>query len=198
MERRIDNLTILDKFAEDFCRIVEKHCMYIICSGFVAIAHGRSRGTEDIDMIIERIPREKFVELHKDLIKEDFIAIQSDNPQSLYEDYLKKGSSVRYVWKSEGFFPPEMEVHFSKDKLDDEQIEDRMKLPLTKLNVYFSSVESNIAFKEEYLGTGKDLEDAKHLRIIYKGKIDENKIKEIKQKIKVRKANERQNTRRAD
>lgn len=191
MERRIDDKTILDKFAEDFCAVIEKHCKYIVCSGFVAIAHGRSRGTEDIDMIIERISYEKFVELHKELISAGFVAVQSDNPQSLYEDYLKKSSSIRYVWKSEGFFPPEMEVHFAKDALDDEQIKNRTKLPLTKINIYFSPIESNIAFKEEYLGTQKDLDDAKHLRIIYKGKIDESKIKEIKEKIKERQKNER-------
>lgn len=44
-----------------------------------------------------------------------------------------------------------MEVKFAKDKLDEEQINARVKLPLTGLDVYFSTVESNIAFKEEYL-----------------------------------------------
>lgn len=50
IERVVDDRTILDKFVEDFCGIVEKHVRYIVCSGFVAIAHGRTRGTEDIDM----------------------------------------------------------------------------------------------------------------------------------------------------
>lgn len=195
MERRIDDRTILDKFAEDFCEVIEKYCKYIICSGFVAIAHGRSRGTEDIDMIIEIIPKDIFIKMHEDLIKAGFVAVQSDNPQSLYEDYLKEGSSVRYVWKSEGFYPPEMEVHFAKDALDEEQLCDRVKLPLTKLNIYFSSIESNIAFKEEYLGTDKDIADAKHLRIIYKGKINEDKINKIKEKIKIRKIEEKKNER---
>ena len=43
-------------------------------------------------------------------------------------------------------------------------------------NIWFSSIESNIAFKEEYLKSDKDLEDAEHLRIIYKDKIDDNLI----------------------
>ena len=42
----------------------------------------------------------------------------------------------------------------------------------------------NIAFKEEYLRSDKDLEDARHLRIVYKGKINENEINEIKKMIK--------------
>ena len=56
-KREVDNKTLLDKFAEDFCKIIDKYAVYIICSGFVAIAHGRTRGTEDIDMIIEKFIR---------------------------------------------------------------------------------------------------------------------------------------------
>jgi len=68
-ERNIEDRTILDEFAEQFCDIVNKHCKYIVCSGFVAIAHGRTRGTEDIDMIVEKLNKEQFINLHKDLIK---------------------------------------------------------------------------------------------------------------------------------
>jgi hypothetical protein len=182
-KRVIDDKTILDKFVEKFCSVIDKHAKYIICSGFVAIAHGRTRGTEDIDMIIEKIPQEKFIMLHKELVKNGFVCIQSDNPDEIY-NYLERGDSVRYVRNEEGFFPPEMEIKFAKDELDEEQLEERIKLPLTGLNVYFSSIETNIAFKEEYLASDKDLEDAKHLRIIYGGKLDENKINSVKERIK--------------
>jgi len=184
MERRVGDRTILDKFAEDFCGIMEKHAKYIVCSGFVAIAHGRTRGTEDIDMIIEPISKVKFIGLHKDLIKAGFLCMQSDSGEKLYDEYLSKGTSIRYAWKSESFAPPEMEVKLAKDELDLKQIMERQKLPLTGLNVYFSSIESNIAFKEEYLGTQKDMEDARHLRIIYKGKFNEDKVNKIKSEIK--------------
>jgi hypothetical protein len=183
-KRNIDDKTILDKFVEDFCNVIDKHVKYIICSGFVAIAHGRTRGTEDIDMIIEKIPLEKFIIIHKELIKKGFACMQSDNPEVIYKDYLDKGDSVRYVKDEDGYFPPEMEIKFPKDELDNEQLKERVKLPLTGIDVYFSSIESNIAFKEEYLGSDKDLEDAKHLRIIYKNKIDEEKIKKLKERIR--------------
>lgn len=183
MERKISDRTILDNFVEDFCGIMEKYAPYIVCSGFVAIAHGRTRGTEDVDMIIEPITKTKFIELHKTLIRGGFQCIQSDNPDKLYIDYLTKGISIRYVWKNENFAPPEMEVKFAKDELDRMQIKERQKLPLTGLSVYFSSIESNIAFKEEYLGAEKDLEDALHLRIVYRDKLDEDKIKKIKREI---------------
>lgn len=184
MRRGIEDRTILDDFVEDFCKIVEKHIEYIICSGFVAIAHGRSRATEDIDMIIKKMSKEKFIKLHNELVKSGFECMQSSDSEEIYETYLINGDSIRYTRKGE--FLPEMEVKFIKDELDEEQINSRQKIPFTKLNVYFSSIESNIAFKEEYLKAQKDLEDARHLRIIYEGKIDENKINEIKKKIKER------------
>jgi len=182
MKRGISDKTILETFTEDFCAIVEKHCKYIICSGFVAIAHGRSRATEDIDMIIEKLSIEKFVKLHNDLIKASFECMQSPDAEKIFEDYLNRKVSVRYTRKGE--FLPEMEVKFAKDKLDEEQLETRTKLEFTGLDVYFSSIESNIAFKEELLGANKDLEDARHLRIIYEGKINEEKINKIKEQIK--------------
>lgn len=192
MERRVEDRNILDKFTEDFCAIMDKHAKYIVCSGFVAIAHGRTRGTENIDMIIEKISEEKFQKLHEELVKNGFQCIQSENTKKLYNQYLKEGISIRYVLKSDSFAPPEMEVKFAKDKLDEQQIKERQKLPLTGLNIYFSSIESNIAFKEEYLKSDKDMEDAKHLRIIYKGKFDESKIDNIKREIKaMRNKNER-------
>ena len=41
----------------------------------------------------------------------------------------------------------------------------------------------NIAFKEELLKSEKDIDDAKHLRIIYSDVLDENEIKKIKAEI---------------
>ncbi|GFO95984.1 hypothetical protein ig2599ANME_0168 [groundwater metagenome] len=182
MRREIKERTILDTFAEDFVDVVEKHAKYIIVSGFVAIAHGRSRGTEDVDLIIERIGRDAFKKMHDDLLLAGFECIQSENPDVIYEDYLKYKTSVRYVRK--GHFLPEMELKLARDELDDYQIRTRKKLPLTGLNLYFSSIEMNIAFKEELLKSEKDIDDAKHLRIIYSDMFDENEIKKIKAEIR--------------
>lgn len=183
-KRIINDKTILDEFAESFCKIIDKYAKYIICSGFVAISHGRTRGTEDIDMIIEKISKDKFIELHKELLKNNFICMQSDNPNDIFDMYLSKGNSIRYVWDDEGFFPPEMEIKFAKDEIDLEQLRNRTKLPLTGLDIFFSPIEDNIAFKEEFLKSDKDIEDAKHLRIIYEEFINEEKINKIKEKIK--------------
>src|SRR3989339_43078 len=114
--RSVEDKTILDKFVEDFCKITDKHVKYIICSGFVAISHGRTRGTEDIDMIIERMSKPEFINFHNDLIKNNFVCIQSDNQSDIFDNYLSKGDSIRYVVNDEGYFPPEMEIKFAKDE----------------------------------------------------------------------------------
>ncbi len=170
---------ILDKFCIDFCKVVEKHCKYIIVSGFVAISSGRIRGTEDIDMIIEKLGLEKFKQLHKDLIKNNFVCMQSDSVEEIY-DYLKDNLSVRYTYKNKPL--PEMEVKFAKDYLDEYQLKNRVKLKITNLDVWFSSIEMNIAFKEELLKSPKDMEDAKHLRRMFT--VNEKEIDNIKQLIK--------------
>ena len=182
MVRAVDDKNILTDFCTRFCRIVEKHTEYMIVSGFVAIASGRMRGTEDIDMIIKILDKNHFLRLHKDLSRNGFVAMQSDDVNELYANYLTKGVSVRYTKKNS--FVPEMELKFAKDALDAYQIKTRMKLPLTGLDIWFSSINMNVAFKEELLKSDKDIEDARHLRIVYKELIDEKEINKIKKMIK--------------
>lgn len=181
MEREIKDRNILDKFCEDFCKVIEKHCNHIIVSGFLVIASGRTRGTEDIDMIIEKLDSTKFKELFDDLIQNGFACMQSSNADEVYS-YLKDNLSVRFTWKDKKL--PEMEVKFAKDVLDNYQLQHKVKLELTGLDVWFSDVNINIAFKEELLKSPKDLEDALHLRTVYSELVNEDEITKVKELIK--------------
>ena len=181
MDRTVKEKNILDDFCIRFCRIVDKHCKYIIVSGFVAIASGRSRGTEDIDMVISKMPLKKFYHLHEDLLKHCFECVQSSKADEIYE-YLSGKNSVRYILKD--ILVPEMELKFAKDIIDEYQLLHRQKLGFTELPVWFGSVEANIAFKEEYLKSEKDMADAKHLRIVYSEVIQESEIKKVKNMIR--------------
>ncbi len=181
MEREIKDLNILSEFCEQFCKIIEKYCRYIVVSGFVAIASGRTRGTEDIDLIIEKIDLTKFKDVYEGLKQKDFVCMQSDNVEEIY-GYLKDNTSVRFTWKDKPL--PEMEVKFAKDKLDEYQLNTKVKLELTGIDVWFSNINVNIAFKEELLKSPKDLEDARHLRIVYVELVDEKEIEKIKKMIK--------------
>ncbi|MFH1053463.1 MAG: hypothetical protein V1740_03535 [Candidatus Woesearchaeota archaeon] len=179
--RGVDDKNILDEFCIRFCNIVEKHCKYIIVSGFVAISSGRARATEDIDMIIEKMKFDKFENLHKCLIKDGFVCMQSDSSKVIF-DYLDDNVPVRYTLQDEPL--PEMEIKFAKDDLDNSQLKTRIKLPLTGLDIWFSSINMNIAFKEELLKSEKDLKDAEHLRKIYPEMVNDVEINNIKEMIK--------------
>ncbi len=176
--RLISDRNILDEVCIKFCKVLEKHGKYIVVSGFVAISTGRTRGTEDIDIIIEKIPPEKFVLLHQELEKNGFECIQGNNSQELYNLYFKDNLPIRYTLK--GYPLPEMELKPTKDFLDEMQIQNRVKIPASGLNVWFSSIETNIAFKEELLKSDKDMEDALHLRETFPTLIDEGKIVKLK------------------
>jgi len=182
-DRQVADKSILNSFVKDFILVLDKQKIrYILVSGFVAISHGRSRGTEDIDLIIEKISEKRFDELNSALIKAGFECLQGKNALNLFNDYLTDNSSIRYV--REGAFVPEMELKFAKDPLDENQLKNRVKLPLTGLPFWFSSIETNIAFKEELLKSEKDMEDARHLRLIYSEKLDENEINKLKRLIR--------------
>jgi len=181
-DRHISDKGILNQFVSDFVTVLDRlRISYIIVSGFVAISHGRSRGTEDVDIIIERLSSEKFSELNLGLVKAGFECLQGKNARSLFNDYLEENLSIRYV--RSGAFVPEMEVKFAKDSLDEEQLKNKVRLPLTGLPFWFSSIETNIAFKEELLKSEKDLEDARHLRVIYSEKLNKIEIKRLKKLI---------------
>ena len=182
MERKIGDKNILDKFAEEFCTIVDRYSEYMIVSGFAAISSGRTRGTEDIDIIINNMSEKKFIEMHNDLVKNNFECMQSEYPRVIFEKYLIRGDSVRYKWKNKHL--PEMEFHFVKDRIDEYQLRKRIKMELTGLDIYFAPIEGNIAFKEEWLKGEKDFEDAKHLRIVYSDLINEKEINKIKKMIR--------------
>ncbi len=181
MKREISDRNILDQFCEQFCAIVEQHCKYIVVSGFLAIASGRTRGTEDIDMIIERLDKDHFFSFFKDLNSHGFVCMQTANQEEAYA-YLAENLSLRFTRRNQEL--PEMEIKFAKDAIDAYQLNHRVKLELTGLNVWFSNVNINVAFKEELLKSKKDLEDARHLRIVYAEQIDEQEIKLVKNLIK--------------
>ena len=53
----------------------------MIVSGFVSISTGRTRGTEDVDVLVPVMSKEKFENLFDDLQKIDFGAIKEIPPK---------------------------------------------------------------------------------------------------------------------
>lgn len=172
----------LAEFCQSFCEVLERFTKYIVVSEFFIISSGRSRATEDIDIIIEPINLETYLKLHGELKNNQFHCLQSSDPHEIYNLYLKEKIPVRFI-KNDNLIP-NVELKFTKDELDEYQLKMRKKIKYTEIDIFFSSVEANIAFKEELLKTTKDLDDARHLRIVYSEELDELEIEKLKRMIR--------------
>ncbi len=171
----------LDQFVLDFVAIIEKYAQYVIVSGYVAILLGRTRGTDDVDMIIPPIAFESFSLLYQELLAKGFWSLNSSKAADLY-DLLTHKLSVRFA--IEPLVSPNMEVKFSKNIYDQISLNNPLFIKLKKYELKTSQLELQIAYKEEVLKSNKDMEDAKHIRLIAKQILDENLIKQYKQTLR--------------
>ncbi len=167
----------LDKLVITFIDILKKYANYVVVSGYVAILFGRSRGTEDIDILIEEIPKEQFFKFLEDIIKHRFWCINTDEREEMY-DMLQTGDAIRFAIKHT--FQPNFEVKFIKDKIQERAIKEKIKVILPKYEMYTSPLEMQIAYKEVMLKSEKDKEDALHLRKLFKEKLNESRIEMYK------------------
>lgn len=170
-------LSELDKFALSFIRILEKYVDYVIISGYVSILLGRTRITEDIDIFIREISLEKFLGLYRELREEGFWCVNAEKPEEIFS-YLKDKLGVRFSRENQAV--PNFEVKCPKRKIDEEIFEDFITVKLKEGKLKISSLERHIAFKIYYLGTDRDIEDAKHIEDTFKGQINYEKINKLK------------------
>jgi len=173
-------LNNLDKLVIAFISILKNYSEYVIVSGYVSILFGRSRISEDIDILIPKMNLEKFSRLYNNL-KEKFWCINVDDKDELF-DMLEKGHSIRFARKDKVI--PNMEIRFIKNIIDNEALKERIKIEIGKNTLFVSPIELQIAYKERVLGSPKDNEDALHLREVFKDSIKKEKIKYYEQFIK--------------
>lgn len=177
-------LNSLDKLAINFTSILNKlEIKYVIISGYVAILFGRNRSSEDIDIIIEKMSHEKFSELWQETIK-NFECIITSKPDEAYKDYLLTNSPIRF--SEIGKFVPNIEIKLPKTDLDIWTLENSKEVLLNKNKIIISQIELQISFKF-FLGSEKDIEDAKYLYEVFKDNLDMNLVKEFNRKLKIEK-----------
>lgn len=179
---RLDKaLNKLDKFVLAFVKALKKHTDYVIVSGYVSILFGRSRATEDIDLIVPRMGKADFLALFKDLSK-NFECLNSSIPEKAYSDYLCKGIAIRFSRKGKPI--PNIEFKFAKTNIDYESLRVRFPALIGKRELFISSLELQIAFKEIALGSEKDLEDAEHLRAVFEKSLNREKLRHYQKVLK--------------
>ena len=166
-------ITTLDKLVIKFAKAMG-NVDYVIVSGYIAIFFGRIRGTEDIDILLNKMDIKQTEELHGRLLKNGFEPVNNvEDAEEAYE-LLSEGSSLRYAEK--GTWAPNFELKFVKRPLDRHTMDNKMKVTLNgKYSMFISPIELQIAFKL-WLGSDKDYEDARYLYNIFKAYLDVRKL----------------------
>jgi hypothetical protein len=174
------NLSELDNFVRIFIPILEKHVKYVIVSGYVAILFGRNRTSEDVDIIIEKPDFEVFKKLWNEIYM-NFECLNTSTPENAYNNYLVDNTPIRFSKKNE--FIPNIEIKFPKIELDKWTLFERKKVVVNDYTLYVSPLELEIPYKL-YLGSHKDIEDARFLYGLFKKHLDIKLINEFNQKLK--------------
>ncbi len=172
-------LSELDEIVLRFVHILERHISYVLISGYVAILFGRTRTTEDVDLFIAPMSKEQFQALYDDLLKNGFWSIISDSADELYST-LQDKLSIRFAEKGKVF--PNMEVKFVRDLLDRITLQSKVKVITKEGDLFVGNIGQQIAYKKFILMSQKDLEDARHLQLLFG--IDDHNINKYKEVFK--------------
>lgn len=175
-------LSNLDKFVIDFTFILNKlKINYVLISGYVSIIFGRNRASEDIDIFIEKLTIKKFEELWGELYKQ-FECLNTEDLKIAYKEYILNNIALRFSKKKN--YIPNMEIKFPKNELDIWTLENKKKVILNNKILFISPLELQIPFKL-FLGSEKDIEDARYLYRLFKDKLDMNLLKEFNRKLNI-------------
>jgi hypothetical protein len=175
-------LSILDSFVLDFTEnLVTNNIKYVIISGYVAILFGRSRMSEDVDILIEHIPFEKFLKFWSKMEK-NYECLNTSNSFEAYNDYLENHLAIRLAIK--GTFIPNIELKFVRNDLDRYSLEHKKHVKLAEGSLYISPIELQIPYKL-FLGSEKDIEDARFLFKLFKDNLDNLMLKMFLTKLKI-------------
>lgn len=160
--------TLLDRFVLDFVRFLDEKTPYVLVSGYVAILFGRSRGTEDVDILIPPMEKDPFATLHQALIEGGYEFLNAENEAGLHEMLVNR-MGIRIAQKDQVI--PNIELKFTKDDIDRYVMRDRLEVRIPGGHLFISPIEVQIAYKL-FLGSEKDIEDALYLWEIFRDHLD--------------------------
>lgn len=173
-------LSELDKFAIAFADAIGKFTKYVIVSGYVSILLGRARASEDIDMLVPEMAEKEWDKIYSALEKEGYYCVNAD-ARSSYA-YLVDGIAVRFA--PERRLIPNVEILFAVTKIQKLALETAIEVSMGKDRIVISDLELQIAYKERVLKSPKDIEDARHLRLVLGKAINITKLKEYERLLK--------------
>jgi len=182
-EKRIilsKRLNKLDVFVLDFVKTLKSYTEYVIVSGYVSILFGRSRATEDIDLLIPDMQKAVFGKLFKDLEQNGFECVNTSLVENAFDMWKKH--AIRFSKKGSAI--PNIEFKLIKTDLDRFSFKNKIKVKLAGRCLCISNLEMQIAYKLS-LGSNKDLEDAKHLLKVFEEKLNKEQLLSFIEKLDV-------------
>jgi len=172
-------LTELDIFVKDFLQVLKNHADYLICSGYVSIASGRTRGTEDVDILVQALDEKAFEKLFDDFCQNGFWCYQGDTAKEVYQ-YIKDLVSIRFA-RIDEIFPNIEFIPINQNKrIKFFEFNNPQKMRVKDFEFKVPPIEFEILYKEIILGSDKDLADARHLRAIFSDLIKKEKFKKFR------------------
>lgn len=162
----------LDDLAVEFSTLLEELGIdHVFVAGYVAILAGRSRATEDIDVLVERVDGETIGELVERLEDASFWG-----PAMPLEEMAEMLSGNDNIWIArDDEVIPHLEVKYPSDEFDRASLENSITARIGDAAVPIGPLELQIAYKL-YLGTQKDFEDAIHLYTLFGESLRTNEL----------------------
>ncbi|ELY91962.1 hypothetical protein [Natrinema altunense] len=184
MELSDDTLTVsrelseLDKDVLEFTQILDAcEVDYVIVSGYVAILTGRSRSTEDIDVILESLSETETEQLVTELKDHGYwgMAMPLDEMYSM----LSEGSRIRIA--EDGEMYPNFETWFVSNDVEREALSNPLTVTFDEGQIEISPLELQIAYKLRLAQaadslSGKDFEDALHLYLTFEERFNTEQL----------------------
>lgn len=193
MKFRGDTLVIekalndLDRLVLDVTEVLSTcGIQYATISGYVAVLLGRSRATEDIDVIVSRFDAETADELASRLQDAGFWG--PNTPLDSMHATLSDELPVRIA--RDGEIVPNVEIKFPTDEYDRTSLEETITVQFDDRSLIVGSLELQIAYKLR-LGTEKDFEDALYLYETTEGNLNTEQLKGYVEDLDVRDAYDR-------
>ena len=179
--------TALDRLAVDASTVLSTLDIdHAFVAGYVAILSGRSRGTEDIDVIIERLDASRAADLGDAFSEAGFWGAAM--PLSDLHATLSEDANLRVA--RDGEVIPNVELSYAGDEFDRASLRSPTRARIGDAEIPIGPLELGIAYKL-YLGTRTDFEDALHLHAMFEEQLRTADIEEWVRKLGVEEEYER-------
>ena len=183
-----DEGVVIDKPPSDLDRLIlevgdildDVGIGYSVVSGYVAVLFGRSRATEDIDVITERFDEETADGLTKRLRNAGYWG--SAMPLDDLHETLSDDLPVRIA--EDGHRVPNVELKFVSDEYDRISLDNAISIRLGEEILRVGSLEFQIAYKLD-MGAQKDYEDALYLHEVVGPTLNRTALEEYVTKLGV-------------